>query len=275
MPISSPPLEISIVYHRAGIDAEEYDTVGIAGRLRVESSIAIKCPTVLGHLAGSKIVQQVLSITSPTSTISRQFLSPTHNPEIAEAIERTFEVMLPLTDTTPGHIGREIALNPRKAADWILKPCREGGGHNIFGRDISEFLRAMEIKKWDQLIIMKKIEPTITQSGVLLTRAWGNVFNTSHSAVESVGEGENDCEGLDEGLVQAEVVSELGIFGTCVWRTRRSIGHTEKDNEASRADILLNETSGWSFKCKPVGVNEMSVVKGYGCFGSPFLVDEI
>jgi len=35
----------------------------------------------------------------------------------------------------------------------------------------------------------------------------------------------------------------------------------------------MKEVAGWTFKTKPVSVDEMSVVKGYGCFDCPLLVD--
>ena len=65
------------------------------------------------------------------------------------------------------------------------------------------------------------------------------------------------------GAYEGPIVSELGVFGTCLWRKKDGGG----------AEIQENNQSGWSFKTKPIDVNEMSVVKGYGCFDSPFLVD--
>lgn len=35
---------------------------------------------------------------------------------------------------------------------------------------------------------------------------------------------------------------------------------------------MINSEAGWSLKTKPANVDEMSVVKGYGCFDSPYLV---
>lgn len=62
-----------------------------------------------------------------------------------------------------------------------------------------------------------------------------------------------------EGIYEGSVVSELGIIGTCLWRRDR--------------EVLENGgAAGWTFKTKPVHVDEMSVVKGYGCFDCPRLV---
>jgi len=57
--------EISVVYLRAGYSPSDYPSkIEWQGRRLLESSHAIKCPTILTQLAGCKKVQQVLS--SPT-----------------------------------------------------------------------------------------------------------------------------------------------------------------------------------------------------------------
>jgi hypothetical protein len=60
-------------------------------------------------------------------------------------------------------------------------------------------------------------------------------------------------------------VSELGFFGVCLWRSQPQSHHQQ---------LLRNSEAGWSLKTKPQTVDEMSVVKGYGCFDYPYLVDE-
>ena len=53
--------EVSVVYHRAGYEPREYaDASGLEARLRIETSWAIKCPSVGGHLATLKHVQRAL-----------------------------------------------------------------------------------------------------------------------------------------------------------------------------------------------------------------------
>ena len=63
------------------------------------------------------------------------------------------------------------------------------------------------------------------------------------------------------------MISELGVFGVCLWRRR------EGEGERTRAEIVDEFEPSWSFKTKDASVDEMSVVKGYGCFDSPMLVD--
>ena len=59
-------------------------------------------------------------------------------------------------------------------------------------------------------------------------------------------------------LYHGEIVSELGVWGTCLWERKGGDVSFEEDKAA-----------GWTFKSKPAEVDEMSVVKGYGCFDCP------
>ena len=53
---------VAVAYSRAGYGPADYASdVEWAGRLLIERSSAIKCPTVAVHLAGAKKVQQRLA----------------------------------------------------------------------------------------------------------------------------------------------------------------------------------------------------------------------
>ena len=67
------------------------------------------------------------------------------------------------------------------------------------------------------------------------------------------------------GLYAGETVSELGVLGVCLWRSSESGGDNQLD--------IRHFGGGWTFKTKPADQNEMSVVKGYGCFDTPSLVE--
>lgn len=130
---------------------------------------------------------------------------------------------------------RAIAQDPLKAKDYVLKPNRDGGGHNIYRAEIPVWLTAQPDNSWQNHVLMRLIELPST-IGTLMTA---------------------------EDLYRGEVVSELGILGTCLW----------KRNESQGAEIIANEAAGWTFKMKPKHVDEMSVVKGYGSFDYPWLVE--
>ncbi|KAI4122380.1 MAG: hypothetical protein LQ338_005853 [Usnochroma carphineum] len=219
--------EIAVVYYRAGYDEEEYDPSGIAARVRLEKSKAIKCPSILTHIAGSKRVQQELAMPG----VLERFL-PAHE---AAKIRKTFMPMYPLDETDAGMEGRKLALNPVTAERYVLKPSKDGGGHNVYGSAIPGYLQSVPQKLWPNYILMERIAPP----------------SDIHNSLISF-----------RGLYSGPVVSELGVFGMCLW---------EGDEEKG----LKIEEMGqgcFSFKSKASDVDEMSVVKGYGCFDSPWLV---
>ncbi|KAJ5701081.1 hypothetical protein N7488_008629 [Penicillium malachiteum] len=224
---STFPMEISVVYMRAGYEAREYDQTGRDARLQLEISAAIKCPSILGHLITFKKVQQALTVPGALE----HFLT---NSEAA-TIRETFVSVFPLDQSEQGLRARSLATDPERAVDYILKPSLEGGGNNIHGQEIPEFLASIPESRWSSYILMERIQPPVL-SNILMSPI-----------------------GVDSG----EVVSELGILGTCLWRKTSPNGGRE---------MLHNSVGGWTFKTKHADIDEMSVVKGYGCFDTPYLV---
>jgi glutathione synthase len=212
------PLEISIVYYRAGYHPAEYMDEGVEARLMLETSKAIKCPSILTHLTTFKHIQQELTRPGILNELVSQLQ--------AKRLSATFMPMYALDESESGLHGRELALKEETAHDFILKPSLEGGGNNIYGSDIPEFLTSIAEEAWPNFTLMKKINAD-THQALLLS---------------------------SEKLHKAPTVSELGIIGTCLWR----------HGDSNEVEILLNEQAGWTFKTKPDSINEMSVVKGYG-----------
>lgn len=226
---SAAPVEISVVYLRAGYEVNEYDRTGWEARMHLERSAAIKCPSILSHISTFKKVQQALTV---PGTLER-FLSD----EKSAALRDTFISIYPLDSSSTGSHAQNFATDPAQATNFILKPSHEGGGHNIFGAAIPEFLSSIPRSQWSKYILMDRIKsPHATN--VLMSPA---------------------------GIDAEDVVSELGVFGTCLWRKSSS---KERSHE-----LFHNSVAGWSFKTKHAGMDEMSVVKGYGCFDTPRLID--
>ncbi|KAJ5600958.1 hypothetical protein N7450_002025 [Penicillium hetheringtonii] len=148
---SENPVEISVIYQRAGYEAREYDESGFNARLQLEKSTAIKCPSVLGHLTTFKKVQQAL--TEPR--VLERFLSSS---EVAR-IRETFVPILPLDDSTAGLEARQIACDVERSTNYILKPSLEGGGNNVYGNAIPAFLNSIATSEWSRYILMEKIHP--------------------------------------------------------------------------------------------------------------------
>ncbi|KAL4889346.1 hypothetical protein BDV59DRAFT_186668 [Aspergillus ambiguus] len=215
-----PPIEVSVVYFRAGYEAHEYDGTGKDARIQLEGSRAIKCPSLLAHILTFKKVQQCL--TAPGA------LERVLSPEKAAAIRSTFVQIYPMDESPRGLHARKLAMDPATARDYILKPSLEGGGNNVHGEDIPRFLAEISPSSWSAFVLMERIASPEVE----------NVLMSS--------------KGIDLG----GVISELGVIGGCLWR---------------RGEILSSSVVGWSFKTKFEDVEEMSVVKGYGCFDTPLL----
>ncbi|KAK3082256.1 hypothetical protein LTS18_007812 [Coniosporium uncinatum] len=221
--------EISVVYLRAGFEAEEYDEIGTSARLELERSRAIKCPSVLTHLATLRRVQQALA----TPGALTRFLSP----EDAACITETLVPMYPMDKSRRGMKARSLATNPVTAVDYVVKSSVQGGGRNIYRGDIPAFVRTIPKNKSKEYTLMKMIEaPEV------------------HGTLTS-----------PQGFYKGPVISELGIFGICLWRKKQG-GHG--------AYIVTNKNAGWSFKTKSTEVDDMSIAKGYSFFDTPYLLDE-
>ncbi|KAI1340334.1 glutathione synthase [Xylariaceae sp. FL0016] len=220
------PVEVSVVYQRAGYDSDEYNNQGINTRYMLERSRAIKCPPLLSHLSGFKKVQQELT----KDGVLEQFVTP----EKAALLRNTFMSIYPLDESKNGQFARELIRDKVKSEKYILKPSLEGGGHNVYGDDIPIFLDSMLPQEWSRFILMEKIIPPSIR-GILVSSLLRH---------------------------QGPVISELGVVGTCLW---------EQGSVDAGPEILENEVAGWTFKTKPADVDEISVIKGYGCFDCPLL----
>jgi glutathione synthase len=157
-------------------------------------------------------------------------------PEKAEKVRKTFMVPMQVLDNSPAGLeAQAAATDPEECVKYVLKPNRDGGGHNVYRSDIPKFLASKPKEAWVQYILMRLIEPPPT-TGTLM---------------------------LPEDLYHGAVISELGVLATCIWE--------RKDEDL---DVKMNEAAGWTFKTKPATVDEMAVVKGYGCFDCPLLIDD-
>lgn len=169
---------VALVYFRSGYAPADYVSADCwAARLRIEQSTSVRVPDIGCHLAGLKKVQQELSDPQALALFI---------PEEDEArnLQDTFVELLPLDADDHGDENAQRALtNPSK---WVIKPQREGGGHNIYDTDIPDFLSSISRTERAAHILMERILPR-TEPLMLLRngRLW-------------VG----------------EAVSELGIYGS-------------------------------------------------------------
>ncbi|XP_041782147.1 glutathione synthetase-like isoform X2 [Anopheles merus] len=177
-------VEASVVYFRAGYEPGHYFGAGEwDARLLIERSVAIKCPSIQYHLAGTKKVQQALA----KPDVLRRFVGD-DAPKI-EAIRDIFTGLYSLDRDEGGDEAVALALaDPER---YVLKPQREGGGNNVYGADIPAALQAMSSAERSAWILMERIFPPLSTG--YMVRPNGPV---------------------PPPLVQ--LVSELGIFGAII-----------------------------------------------------------
>jgi glutathione synthase len=234
--------EVAVVYMRCGYGPDDYpDASAWEARYHLERSAAIKCPTVLTQVAGTKKVQQVLATPSDASTpsILTKFIpspdsSSSSHPSAITKLEATFTNIYPLDTSPAGLEARRIALDPEQCKKYVLKPQREGGGNNTYRSAIPDFLRSIPETHWEAYILMELITPPPVRNSILRL-----------GKLETGG-----------------VICELGIYGTCVWDQRESQGK----------GILWNEQDGYLLRTKGDQSEEGGVAAGFGCMDSVALV---
>ncbi|KAF2012487.1 glutathione synthetase large chain [Aaosphaeria arxii CBS 175.79] len=178
--------EVTTVYFRAGYSPDDYpNEADWTSRLHLERSRAIKCPSILTHLAGCKKVQQVLA--TPHSPHLKRFLP---DEKVASRVLSTFAPIYPLDQSEAGQEAIRLAKNPESAARYVLKPQREGGGNNIYRKAIPPFLQNLPETHWPAYILMEMIEPPALKNAIF-----------RNGELQSGG-----------------VICELGVYGVCLWR---------------------------------------------------------
>ncbi|WFD33264.1 glutathione synthase [Malassezia cuniculi] len=235
-PLSTLPIEISTVYFRAGYDPVDYQNdTAWETRFLLERSLAIKCPSVSLQLAGAKKVQQVLA----EPGVLERFI--THSEAVQ--LRPSFAELLPVNEET-------IKIATASPEDYVLKPQREGGGHNIYKQDIPPALAAMaerdaerakegagEVHEHEGYILMGLIKTPPHR---------GNVFLRANTGPDTPG-----------GAAHAtETVSELGIYGTSLFGP----------------DLLVEKSDGFLLRTKGSDSNEGGVAVGYSVIDTPLLV---
>ncbi|KAI0058239.1 glutathione synthase [Artomyces pyxidatus] len=241
---SRSPIEISVVYYRAGYTPTDYpNPETYATRALLERSRAIQCPSLALQLAGGKKVQQVLA--SPG--VLERFLS---SEEGADEIRDSWMAMWGLDDDAlpvpPAKPSADVHLvdgEPSgtrearvRAESLVLKPQREGGGNNVYRSAIRPFLDTLPARERRAWIAMELIRPPQGVGGYLVR----------------AGDAQN-------GAVKGKVISELGIFGWALF------GGEEK--------IVKDEEVGWLVRTKGQDVDEGGVAAGFSVLDSVLLVD--
>lgn len=176
----------SIVYFRAAYGPEDFTTAeAFQARERIEASSAVSVPCLYTQLAGTKKIQQAL--TDPV--VLRRFLAEPEAVQVEASFAGQFELDQHIAAGDGGGAGQgpawEIAL--ADPGGYVLKPQREGGGHNFFDGELVERLRSMEPGERSAYVLMERLLPA------------------PHPALLVQGGQAREVE----------AVSEIGFFGVC------------------------------------------------------------
>lgn len=234
-------IEISVVYFRAGYGPSDYSSpTDWSTRKRLESSRAIKCPSIAVQLAGAKKVQQVLAEPGQLE----HFLPPNH--ASAEQLRETFSDLYPLDDSPLGQKGYELAM--KSPQNFVLKPQREGGGNNVYREDIPKFLADLENKADSKEGAVAKRQAYILMSLIKPPAGLGNYLVKA---------------GTSGAVLAKDTVSELGVYGAVLF---------ENASGNQEVKVKHHESGGYLLRTKGRESDEGGVAVGFSVIDSPFLI---
>jgi len=235
---------VGLVYYRSCYTPRDLPTQADVDTVAaIECSLAVKCPSVGHHLAGTKKIQQVLTDRS----VVRRFLD---SDEEADAVMRVFMKMYTLdNDATIDALLTETLAHPEK---YVLKPQREGGGNNIWGADIYKTLSAACCcTRRGVYVLMERICPQPFEQAM-----------------------------VKEGTVNVlPTLTELGVFGALLsdGGSRGAQAAADYSDASLGQDaahgVLRNVYMGQLLRTKPVGVDEGGVATGYSVVDTFILMD--
>lgn len=175
--------EVSVVYLRSGYGPGDYTSeTHWEARFHLENNKAIKCPSIMTQLSGTKKIQQLLT----NETTLKEFISTSSASDL-DKILGTFVKIYPLDDSEEGKVAKSLAFeSPEK---FVLKPQREGGGNNIYKEDIPGFLKEIDEKDWEAYILMEIINPPTFKNKIIRNNE----------------------------IFHQDIISELGVFGNILF----------------------------------------------------------
>ncbi|CAL9729443.1 hypothetical protein MOUN0_G06942 [Monosporozyma unispora] len=200
--------EVGVVYFRTGYDVADYsDEAAWETRGFLEESYAIKAPDLSVQLAGTKKIQQLLTKDSILSTYI-------DDANVKKQLSNSFVKIYPLDDSPEGKEGQKLAIE--QPEHYVLKPQREGGGHNVYKKDIPAFLNDLPKEQWNAYILMEIID-TATRKENFIVR--------------------------DGQLSSEPIISELGIYGTIIF-DKDHIANNDYSGSLLRSKLMTSNEGG-------------------------------
>ncbi|KAH3760262.1 glutathione synthetase [Pelomyxa schiedti] len=138
-------VEVAVSYYRIGYSLSsdlEFKAVEM-----IEQSYAIKCPTLVMLLLGTKKVQERLAVPG----VLERFLTTPSDQKTCKECFTAFYVENP----------QSVQQAIKDPNDWVMKLQRGGGGNNLFGKKMVEALESSALSSYTiQKLIKPKARPT-------------------------------------------------------------------------------------------------------------------
>ena len=168
---------MAIVYFRAAYGPEDFQSEGdFHARALIEAASAIAVPDLYTQLAGAKKVQQALS----DPAVLARFLPAREAARVAGCFAGQYDLEQPLATPAGPRPAWQVAREQPHA--FVLKPQREGGGHNAFDAELVQRLDALPPAERPAYILMERIRPVRHSAYLVRERAARRV-----EAVSEVG----------------------------------------------------------------------------------------
>ncbi|MFA0002335.1 glutathione synthase [Vibrio splendidus] len=201
---------VDVVYLRAGYQYSDYWAPELnesvcchtlsQTRLFMEQHHVAMNATISQQLATSKTMQMLLTM-MPAAEYARWGLTL----EEAELVKSVLADMKPITSETIEWFNTQADKQ-----EWVLKNQGEGGGHCVFGDDISEQLSQLKPEEYDAWALMQRLYPHERDVPTIAVR------NTQQTLVtDLVSE-----VGLFTAYYQGEPVTEFGGYAGYLIRSK-------------------------------------------------------
>lgn len=143
-------MEIGVIYFRAGYQPEDYTSEkDWDARLMMERSAAVKCPSIAYHCVGAKKIQGALT----RQGMVEKYVSASS----AARLRTVFAGMYTLGDgSAEAEAAKDQALATPGA--YVLKPQREGGGNNLYDKEMVQMLSTATDEELEAYILMDIIK---------------------------------------------------------------------------------------------------------------------
>lgn len=202
---SMPYVPVSVGYLRAGYTPRDYTSdADWAGRLKLERSMAINCPTVAYQLVGTKKVQQELARPGQVE----RFMSTEESNMLRQSFAGLWSLDSDGADEAQAEVLARVEETPER---FVLKPMREGGGNNFYGADVRDKLREMGPAARAGYILMQRIFPEVQRSYLLAGGRIKEVDAISELGVFGVFLGNGEEALVNEGVGHLVRTKPLGV----------------------------------------------------------------